>query len=403
LREALLGTTTGRLVVAAVALLTVATCVGLVILWPGDAEVAGEQFVGGNSERAEVISISSEGCEQLAGLGCRQLEIELESGPQKGERGTVAIGGDEFSPDISVGDEIRVMQGEAPGGGSGIVPSEPAAGEAATYNFVDFERKMPIAWLALIFALLVVLFGRLKGVRSLIGLGLSLAIVVLFVAPAILDGSPPLLVALVGGIAVMLATIFVTHGFSPKSLSAILGTTASVLLLALLAVAWVSLAHITGFASEDATILQGSGGDISLSGLVVAGMVIGALGVLDDVTVSQASTVMALRHANASMKARELFASAVNVGRDHVAATVNTLVLAYVGAALPVLLIFSFQDTSFSNAINSEIVATEVIGMLVGSIGLIAAVPLTTGLAALLAVRLPSESVGGGSEHGHAH
>jgi uncharacterized membrane protein len=179
-----------------------------------------------------------------------------------------------------------------------------------------------------------------------------------------------------------------------------LGTTCALLLTALLAGLFIELAAITGLVSEEARLLRGSsGGTLSLSGLVLAGVVIGALGVLDDVTVSQASTVMALRRADPAQGARQLYRAALTVGRDHVGATVNTLVLAYVGAALPVLLIFSTQDVGLGTMLQREAVAEEIVATLVGSIGLIAAMPLTTGLAAALAVRLPAGVLG----HGHAH
>lgn len=218
----------------------------------------------------------------------------------------------------------------------------------------------------------------------------SLGIVAAFVVPAILQGEPPVLVAFVGSMAIMFATVALAHGVDPKSAAALLGTTAALALTVVLAVVFVELTQITGFSSEEATLLKaGTFGRVSPQGLVLAGIVIGALGVLDDVTVSQASTVMALRRANPAQGVAELYRRALEVGRDHIAATVNTLVLAYVGAALPILLIFSNQQTSFGEAVNREPVAEQIVATLVGSIGLIAAVPLTTLMAALLAVRLP--------------
>jgi len=235
---------------------------------------------------------------------------------------------------------------------------------------------------------------------ALVGLGVSLGVVILFGVPAILDGRPPLAVALAGGLAVMLATIALAHGLGPKSIAAALGTAASLGLTVGLALAFTELAHLSGFASEEAALVQASGADISLEGLVLAGMVIGALGVLDDVTVSQASAVMALRRANPAQRWHELYRGALDVGRDHVAATVNTLVLAYAGASLPILLVFSVGATPFADAVNGEAVAEQIVATLVGSIGLIAAVPITTALAALLASRLPAERLPTAS---HAH
>jgi uncharacterized membrane protein len=277
----------------------------------------------------------------------------------------------------------------------------PVAGTG--YTLVDFERGTPMLVLAAIFVLAVLLFARLRGAMSLLGLGVSLAVVLVFVVPAILDGEPPLAVAVVGALAVALVTIPLAHGGGPKSLAAVLGTAGSLLLTALLASIFTEAAHLTGFSSEEATFLQVSGADLSLDGLLLAGMVIGALGVLDDVTVSQASTVLALRSAAPELGFRDLFGRAMRVGRDHVSATVNTLVLAYAGASLPVLLVFSSADLGLGDALGLEVVAKEVVATLVGSIGLIAAVPLTTALAALLAVREAPERLAGAGEHGHAH
>jgi uncharacterized membrane protein len=273
------------------------------------------------------------------------------------------------------------------------------------YAFADFDRRRPLIALGLIFVLVVVVFGRRRGALSLVGLGISLLVLTQFLVPAILDGKAPLLVALVGSLAIMFATIALTHGLGAKSLAALLGSATTLLLTALLALIFVEVANITGFSSTEATLLRGTpgGSTLSLEGLVLAGVVVGALGVLDDVTISQASTVLALRRANPAQAFRQLYRSAIDVGRDHLGATVNTLVLAYAGAALPLLLIFSNQQTSFGTAVNRESVATELVAMGVGSIGLVAAVPLTTLLASLLARRLPDEVLAPEEHHGHAH
>jgi uncharacterized membrane protein len=211
------------------------------------------------------------------------------------------------------------------------------------------------------------------------------------------------LTALVGALAVMVVTIVLSHGVGLKSIAAVLGTAGALLLTTVLAMVAVRGTDITGFSDEQAVLLlAGTKGGLSLQALVVAGMVIGALGVLDDVTVSQASTVLALRRANPALGFARLFGEALAVGRDHLGATVNTLVLAYAGAALPVLLIFNTSHTPFADAVNREPVAAQIVAMLVGSIGLIAAVPLTTAIAALLASRMPADAVPE-EHHGHAH
>jgi uncharacterized membrane protein len=269
------------------------------------------------------------------------------------------------------------------------------------FSFADFERRSPLLWLTLAFAAIVLIATRWRGARALVGLAVSLGIVVLFVVPAILEGSPPLVVATAGALAVMLVTIPLAHGGGPLAIAACLGTAVALLVTVLLAELATDLAHISGFATEEVTLLQAGGSGLSVQGLLLAGIVIGALGVLDDLTVSQASTVLALRRANPALGARELYRRGVAVGHDHIVATVNTLVLAYVGAALPVLLVFSLADTGFLDAVNGEVIASEIVATLVGSIGLIVAVPVTTALAATLAARLTAEDLDG--VHAHPH
>jgi uncharacterized membrane protein len=415
--RALLHTTAGRLVAALAGLLLLSVLAGLALLWPDGAAAPRPEGPGaGPIERAHVVALRRGGCERFAGRGCRIAELELRSGPERGERTFLAVPGDRFAPPLEAGDDIRVARNTRGEVGEGAALDDaaqsPALDDPAQYPalddpaqfpvaFVDFERSSPLLVLALVFVALVVVLGRWHGVRALLGLGLSLALVVEFLAPAILDERPLVLTALVGALAVMVVTILLSHGAGLKSLAAMLGTAGALLLTTLLAVIAVRGADVTGLSSEQATLLlAGIGGQLSLQGLVVAGMVIGALGVLDDVTVSQASTVLALRRANPALGFRRLLAEALEVGRDHLGATVNTLVLAYTGAALPVLLIFNTEGTPFGQAVNREPVAEQIVAMLVGSIGLIAAVPLTTAIAALLASRMPASAVP--SEH-HAH
>src|SRR5206468_8418920 len=203
----------------------------------------------------------------------------------------------------------------------------------------------------------------------------------------------------VGAFAVMLVTMPLSYGLGAKMMAAWLGTAASLLLAAGLASGFAHLSHLSGASSDESVYLSVRSG-LSLQGLLVAGMVIGALGVLVDLTVSQASTVIALRRANPALRFGGLFRGALEVGHDHIAATVATLVFAYAGAALPVLLIFNVGGTSFADAVNGEAVADEVIAALVGSIGLIASMPITTALAALLAPRMSGPATRGcGSPH----
>ena len=381
-----------RIALLAVVLLAGVTIAGLAVLWPtGSTDAKLAKSLRPPTFTAEVRTVRLVECEIPQAQQCRRVEARLIDGPERGETTSFPSGGSPAEPDFSPGDRIRL---------SANGPEAEAQGVDA-YSFSDYERRSPMLWLLAGFAAVVVLFGRLRGFFSLIGLGASIAVVTLFLIPAILDGRPPLATAVVAGLAVMFSTLALAHGVGLKTLAAALGTATALLLTALLAVLFTDLARITGFSSEEAVILQEAADRVSIQGLVLAGMVIGALGVLDDVTVSQASTVFALRRADPSAGFRRLYGRAIEVGRDHVAATVNTLVLAYVGASLPVLLVFSVGDIPFSDAANREAVSEQVIGTLVGSIGLIAAVPLTTAMAAWLATRM--RELPPPDEHAHTH
>jgi uncharacterized membrane protein len=402
-----LDTRTGRLFSVLALGLALATAVGVAILWPGgrpDLELAAG--FAGDTERAEVVGVTSEPCPPPQEGFCRSADVRLESGPDEGETTTLELGVGAAAPELRPGDAIRVTA-TAPTPATRGSEGDPAAtappGQLPPYSFADYERRSPMLWLAIAFAVLVVVFARLRGALSLLGLGLSLAIVVAFIVPAILDGEPPLAVALVGSMAVMFVTIALAHGLGAKSLAAIIGTAASLLLVAALASVFTDLTNLTGRSSEEATLLQIGGLDVDFQGLLLAGVLIAALGVLDDVTVSQASTVIALRAASPELRFGELYRRALTVGRDHVSATVNTLVLAYAGSSLPVLLILGTGGVGIVDALNAELVAKEIVGTLVGSIGLIAAVPITTAVAGLLAGGLEGDALEEAAEGAPAH
>ncbi|MDP9405136.1 MAG: YibE/F family protein, partial [Actinomycetota bacterium] len=255
-----------------------------------------------------------------------------------------------------------------------------------TYFISDFRRGGPLAVLVALFVAAVLALGRWQGIRALLGLALTFAVIVTFMVPALLGGEEPLAVAIVGSLAIMIVTLYLAHGFAPKTTAAVVGTTLALVITGLLAVAFVGAANLTGFTSEEARLANLQVGGLSLRGLLLAGIVIGGLGVLDDVTTSQASTVFALHRANPTARAGDLTRQALVVGRDHIAATVNTLFLAYAGASLPLLILFATGVDPFGTVVTSEVVAVEVVRTLVGSVGLIAAVPLTTAMAAALAV-----------------
>jgi uncharacterized membrane protein len=229
---------------------------------------------------------------------------------------------------------------------------------------------------------------------------ITFAVLVKFVLPAVLEGRSPLLVAVVGSAAVMFVIMYLAHGVNAQTTTALLGTLASLAIIAVLAGMFVEAARIVNLGTEEATFLQISASQVDLRGLLLGGIIIGSLGVLNDVTVTQASAVWALRAANPVAGAAQLYRSAMRIGRDHIASTVDTLVLAYAGASLPLLLLFVLASRPVGDILTGELIAEEIVRTLVGSIGLVASVPITTALAALVASkagpakappRLPSE------------
>lgn len=381
----------GRAAAAACACLALATVVAMALLWPGDVRLGG-QGEPLESYGAEVRAVETARCPAPGQTGCVEATARLEEGPDRGREVAFSVGGVGQDDLVDPGDAVLLTRNEVPEGAPNAV--EP-------YSLAGFERHTPLLVLLAAFVVVVLLFARLRGARALAGLAVSLLVVTLFLVPAILDGSEPVLVAVVGALAVMFVTISLAHGLGAQSLAAMLGTASSLALIVLLASVFADAANLSGLAGDETALLLAGAGDVSLRGLVLAGFIVGALGVLDDVTVSQASTVMALRRANRRLGVGALYREGLVVGRDHVAATVNTLVLAYLGASLPIVLLFSVAGTGFGEAVNAEAVAQEVVGTLVGSIGLVAAVPVTTLLAAVLAVRLPEAALR--DVHAHAH
>lgn len=271
----MLSSTIGRVFAGVLVLIVVATATGLVLLWPeGDPTLDLGPGLATRTQRAEVLRIVESRCAGFDGT-CRAVAVRIETGPDRGSITAFQLSVGGIDPPLEVGDVLRVAREAALPGAS-----------APSYTLADFERRAPMLSLAVAFALLVVIFGRLRGALSLVGLAASLFVVLTFILPGILTGEPPLAVATVGALAIMLVTILLTHGTGPKAIAATLGTAGSLLLTVALAVTFTGLTNLTGLASEDATILAANASGVSLEGLLLAGMVIAALGVLDDVTVS---------------------------------------------------------------------------------------------------------------------
>ncbi|MFD7874589.1 YibE/F family protein [Streptomyces sp. NPDC059766] len=380
-----------RKVIAAVLVpFAAAVVVGLMVLWPGGAPAHERTGVGFDrqTQQATVTDVVNVNCASVnasAGGGsaaggssaqqesnrtCKKATIEVGTGSDKGRTFTEIIQPDQ-SRQLHEGEKV-------------VVAYEPSAPKDLQYSVTDVNRRIPVTLLAGVFALAVVVVGRLRGVMALVALAISFLILNFFILPAILQGSNPLVVAVVGSSAIMLIALYLCHGLSARTSVAVLGTLISLVLIGVLGSLFVDWGSLTGNTDDNTGLIHGLYPSIDLSGLLLAGIIIGSLGVLDDVTVTQTSAVWELHEANPSMGWRSLYRAAIRIGRDHIASVVNTLVLAYAGAALPLLLLFSIAQSSIGTVANSELVAEEIVRTLVGSIGLVASVPVTTALAALV-------------------
>jgi uncharacterized membrane protein len=260
-------------------------------------------------------------------------------------------------------------------------------GNTRVYTISEIVR-LPSLWpFVAVLAIALVAVGRWKGVASLAGLGASIAVFLLAVLPAVRQGDDPLLATLLGSIGVLAVAVFVVHGFNRKSVAALFGTLGALVLVLVLAAVAISVARVTGLGTEDAIfVFVGTGGKVDMPRLVLAGVVVGSLGALVDMAVGQASTVFELS-ATSELRGRQLYLSALNVGRDHIGSLVNTLALAYFGGALPLIVLISLGYQPLSVAINSEEITQSIMAVLIASIGLVLCVPLTTAIAVALADR----------------
>ncbi|WP_090956367.1 YibE/F family protein [Arthrobacter sp. ov118] len=280
---------------------------------------------------------------------------------------------------VKPGDNIRYLNLSKAQGAS-------ADQGAPAYVFVDFVRTLPIIFLAVLYAVVVIAVARWRGLRALIGLVGAYVVLVSFMLPGLVEGKPPLLLALVGSTVIMIGVLYFAHGFSARTSTALLGTMFGLAITALLAAWATDAANLAGVGSHDAATLSNISDHISISGIILCGLIISGLGVLNDVTITQSSAVWELWELAPETSARQLFASAMRIGRDHIASTVYTIAFAYAGAALPVLILVMLYERPLGDALTSAELSEEVIRTLVGSVGLVLAVPVTT-LVAVLVVK----------------
>lgn len=344
------------------------TLIGAVVLWPdGDRDrVLDPAGLSSDPVGAVVRDDSVERCSYDATTLCRALTIEINEGDTAGD---VWESEQPTSSPLREGDDILVTVAELSDG-------------TMSYSFYDYERSTPLVALMVLFVVCVLLLGRWRGLGAIGGLAASLFVLVSFMLPSLLDGNSPVAVALVSASAIAFIALYLAHGFNAATNVALMSTFASLLITGTLAWIFIRAAHFTGFTDDSTFFLDALGVSVDARGILLAGIVIGSLGVLDDVTVTQVSAVGQLRRSQPDATAVELYRSALTIGRDHISSTVNTLVLAYAGASLPLLLLFSEAGPGFGAVAMREIVAVEVVRALVGSIGLVASVPISTWLAA---------------------
>jgi uncharacterized membrane protein len=354
--------------------------VALVATWPRGESLPDTGGLGLADElhRAEVTRVVDGPCSFSDTGTCRTVVFLLEEGPRSGRDFVQEFTATASTPELRVGDAVVLAWVE-----DGQPDFE--------YQYADRERRGVLIGIFLAFAVAVGALGRLRGLAALVGLILSVVVVVAYIVPAIASGSSAVLVSIVGSGTVALLALYLAHGFRPLTHVAFAGTVLALLATFGLAAIVLEIAQFSGFSSEESLYLAVAG-NVDIRGLLLAGVVLGALGALDDVTVTQASAVWELHKAQPSMTAIELTQAGLRIGRDHIASTVNTLLLAYAGASMPLLLLFSLSGLRLADVANSEVVAVEIVRTLVGSIGLVLAVPLTTYLAAAIATRSEARS-----------
>ncbi len=368
-----------RITLAIVIPLALLTLVGMIWLWPG--KVVKPPADNQTTWHADVLAVKQVTCpppEQgepaEPNMICGTATIRLNDGPDAGQEVVVQLPTGPGAPVISVQDKVTVAQTES--------SDQPGVMQ---YDITDHDRGTSLWTLLAIFAIAAIGFGRWKGLAALVGLAVTFVILLFFVVPAILQGESPLLVAIVGASATMLIVLYLTNGFNTPTSMAVLGTLASLALTGAMAWGSTSALKLTGVTGEETFFLSTQFGNVNMLGLLLAGIIIGALGVLAEVTITQAYTVAEVAAANPRMSFARLYRAGDRVGRAHIASVINTIVLAYAGASLPLLLLLSAGSTrsDWPELIKGEQLTEEIVRSVVGTLGLIAAVPITTALAAL--------------------
>lgn len=368
--------------------LSLAACLLFLIPGPGHAQEVHQELQ--ETVPAEVLKILDERTEDIIGTDTealvQEVRVRILGSARKGEEV-------EFETDLmrlAVGDSIYVNRLESIDG-------------VEYYTFKDANRRFALVTLGLFFVAALLFFSGLHGLRALGSLALSIVVLFFVLVPLLLSGYSPMLVSVLVAGPILGVTIFLTHGFHTRAKIAFLGTFGAVIATGCVATLWVGLARLTGLSSDEAIYLNFSThGSLDFGGILLGSIIIGILGILDDVAITQASVVGELRRANATLTKRELYTRALRVGRDHIGSLVNTLSFAYIGASLPLVLLLVKAESGLVLSLNQEMVAVELIRIFVGSIGLILAVPLTTLIAVWWHERY-AESGEAENSCGHTH
>ena len=384
------------------------TLVGLIALWPGNvsdhvnADAAGYSVPGVTYPRATVTGVEEIACDGLPGStpgqssnACATITATVSDGEGTGDVASVPLTQALYASGADVGDSVVLIR----------VP--PGDGQPASYQFSDFDRRTPLIVMSIVFALVVVAVARWRGLASLLGLGFAAFILVKFMFPALVAGQNPVVVGLIGSSAIMFVVLYAAHGFSARTTTALVGTLFGLVLSAVIGQAATRWAHLTGVASENDYILAAAAPDLHLTSVVICGIIVAGLGVLNDVTITQASAVWGLADGHyldengkaLRLRNRDLFGRAMRIGRDHIASTVYTIAFATAGASLSVLLLIAVYDRPLLQVLQTEQFSDEIVRTLVGSIGLVLAVPLTTaiGVAVVRAGRVQPAGAGAGA------
>ncbi|MDQ6524807.1 YibE/F family protein [Nocardioides sp. LHD-245] len=385
------GTTARAVLLAALALALIGTVAGLAIWWPpGDAAARSAENGGAAAQFAapgvtfpsgEVVAVA-ERCTGRTGLpdgsGCSTVTVLVDG---EDEPVRLDVPPEVVESGLAKGDRVELLRTPAP---------EEAPDQGASYSYFATERYGTLVWLSVLFVAVVLAVARWRGLLGLIGLAFGGLVVWWWMLPALLAGASGVGVALTSATAIMFVVLYTTHGFSLRTSTALAGTLLGIVLTAGIGVVAIGDARLTGISDETGAILA-SFGALDFQALLGCALVIAGLGVLNDVTITQASAVWELRAASPQASRTAVFTSAMRIGRDHIASTIYTIVFAYVGTALILLMLLRVYDRPLIDLISTEQLAEEVIRTLVTSIGLVLAVPVTTAIAALIAAPRSSD------------